>query len=375
MRIRLTVRAADMGRSWDVDEWTVLIALGALSAEPETMAEFFSALRRYRPNHCLHEAGIASSDVADSQSNDGLWCLIDLDARAVVAGDGFELPDRCASYQADDDDDSGHGFPMVWLDTPPEWLFQSAGQDWKAVVSQRGEAFASRPRIESRTILFGTPMLDFVARRVLADATQAAFQDQRYERIRAMHAEWLLTARIELEAYSPREVLLRHQGHISADIQHRSEQWSIQGFAPPPLAEESAACRFGGFGTTEIVLYFDLMRLLFDEAWESVIEGYQQCDQLVARLADLRDRWLAQPPEDVDDGPTCAELIDSERRRLPITDSGGHYDCDCPICQADADGLFGTGPVFMFYDGHHLELEDEFAFSLIASREEWEQYR
>ena len=54
-----------------------------------------------------------------------------------------------------------------------------------------------------------------------------------------------------------------------------------------------------------------------------------------------------------------------------MTSDGSHLDCDCPICQAEAEGEFG--PSFLWFDGHHLELEDEFAFSLCETREEWDR--
>jgi len=56
---------------------------------------------------------------------------------------------------------------------------------------------------------------------------------------------------------------------------------------------------------------------------------------------------------------------------MPITSDGSLIDDDCPICQAEAEGMFG--PAFLWFDGHHLELEDEFAFSLCITREEWER--
>ena len=46
-------------------------------------------------------------------------------------------------------------------------------------------------------------------------------------------------------------------------------------------------------------------------------------------------------------------------------------DCDCPICEMMSDGMFGVG--FTSIDGHHLELDDEFAFSMKETREAWEQ--
>jgi hypothetical protein len=46
-------------------------------------------------------------------------------------------------------------------------------------------------------------------------------------------------------------------------------------------------------------------------------------------------------------------------------------DCDCPICEMMADGSMGVG--FTGIDGHHLDLDNEFAFSLCETRAEWEE--
>ncbi|MGE3779746.1 MAG: hypothetical protein AB7F89_21340, partial [Pirellulaceae bacterium] len=69
-------------------------------------------------------------------------------------------------------------------------------------------------------------------------------------------------------------------------------------------------------------------------------------------------------------GTTAAALVESERKRIPITFTEP-FDCDCPICRAQADGTFGPGPAFLMFDGHHLELEDMFAFSLEEDYQLW----
>ncbi len=56
---------------------------------------------------------------------------------------------------------------------------------------------------------------------------------------------------------------------------------------------------------------------------------------------------------------------------MPLVGGGSHLDDDCPICRMEAEGGFGL--MFCGFDGHHLALDDEFAFSLCAPREEWEQ--
>jgi hypothetical protein len=92
---------------------------------------------------------------------------------------------------------------------------------------------------------------------------------------------------------------------------------------------------------------------------------------LVDRLAEFRDTWLHEPNEATDFSGTPAELIEAERRRMPVTSDGHPIDDDCPLCQAMAEGHFGL--MFRCFDGHYLELEDEFAFSLCETRAEWEQ--
>ena len=372
MSCQLTVRARDGVRQWEQDEWTVLVVLAALSAEPETVGELAEAVRRYQPEHWLLEAGQEVVGVDKAVSEDGPWCLIDLTGRTVVAGGGFELPDLNGAYEPCEDEQV-EGFPVVWLDTPADWLFRETGDDWRTVVAARAESVANEQRVDVRAVLFGRPLLEFLAGRVMdtVDGPRET-DDQQWERTRTIHADWLMTARDDLGGRSPRQVLLADRDRIGRDLERRSRQWSMQGHAPPPLSLESVAYRLGGFGTTEVVLYFDLVRSLLGEAWAlSMREPKLAKELLIGRLADHRDRWIASPYEDSGDPMTCGELIESERRRMPVTSDGSHLDDDCPICQAEAAGDFG--PTFMWFDGHRLELEDEFAFSLTESREEWER--
>ncbi len=45
-------------------------------------------------------------------------------------------------------------------------------------------------------------------------------------------------------------------------------------------------------------------------------------------------------------------------------------DCDCPICQMMASESFG--PSIRSFDGHSLDMDDDFAFSIHPTREAWE---
>ena len=372
MNCRISVRDRNALCLWESDDWTAVVTLAALSAEPETVGELAAAMRRYLPNHRLIEDARQMTDVGTAEDQEGPWCLIDLAGLTVVAGGGFELPDPNTAYQVNEDEqDQVDGFPVVWLDTPSGWLFQTSDGDWRQTVSVRAKATAAEPRVCHREVLFDRPLLEFVAEQVQSDVTEAtAAHDRETTRTRDIHAAWLMTARADLRGRTPRQVLLADRKRIDLDLQHRAQQWSRQGDAPPALSDSSFACRFGGYGTAQIVLYFDLVRTLLAEAWQVMRrEPGMDHNVLVQRLADHRDEWLASPHEGEGD-LTAGDLIDAERRRMPVTSDGAHGDCDCPICQAEAAGNFG--PTFAWFDGHHLELEDEFAFSLIESREEWE---
>jgi hypothetical protein len=367
---RLTVQAPEGAWQGEVTSWTGLVVLASLSAEPETLGELAEAIRRYLPAHRLFDERLPAADV--SPVEDGPWCLIDLAGRTVVAGGDFELPGPRDAYQADPEDHA-EGHHVVWLDTPADWLFREAGDDWRTAVAARATARAPAGRVDARAVLLGPPLLEHLARGVLAAvAAGEVAGNRRQERTRGIHAEWLLSPRADLGGRTPRAVLHADRGRIAWDLQHRAEQWSMQGRPAPALPPGSAAYRFGGFGTAEVVVYFDLVRELLAEAWERAEQEPRptQAD-LVERLAERRDRWLHEPDPEIGLSLTPAELIESERRRMPVAGDGSHLDCDCPLCQATATGEFG--PAFLCIDGHHLELEDEFAFSLCETREEWER--
>jgi hypothetical protein len=225
--------------------------------------------------------------------------------------------------------------------------------------------------------LFGPPLLEHLADGVIASVAEGAVDEIReLELTRAIHARWLMTERPDLGGRTPRDLLLADQKRRSWDMERRSEQWSRQRHPAVGVSPDSIAYRFGGFGTMEVVLYYDLIRALLPAGWDlAKEEPHSTRETLVWELAGFRDAWLNYPNEG---GPwTPAELIESERRRIPVASTGEHLFDDCPICQAMAKDDFG--PTFMCFDGHHLELEDEFAFSMCQTREEWdkqqEEYR
>jgi hypothetical protein len=154
--------------------------------------------------------------------------------------------------------------------------------------------------------------------------------------------------------------LLAKREFIDRDLDDRCDQWSRLGECPPGLRRDSYAFRFAGFGTAEIVLYYDLVRELLHDCHKQI--AARDSIDLVKETERLRRRqhvWLETPQEFLQ-GFSPAEVIERERQRLPLALSGeaAMVDCDCPLCQMMAE----SGPVFWRIDDSHMD--DDVAFSL-----------
>ncbi len=372
MTIQLTVRGTDGLRKWLFDEWNCLVAVASISAQPESINEFLAAIRRYQPADAWSATGDPVECIQDATTSDGQWCLVDLASRSVISGPHFELPDRRSALQADGDE-HGQGANVIWLDTPPDWLFEPAAADWISTVDQRAAQIGDERRFDGRAVLYGPDMLRLIADRILIAAASGVPNARRHEFNRNVHEDWLMTARADLCGQTPRQWMLKDHEHIGWELQHRTQQWQMQGFAVPPLDVFSVAYCYAAFGTSEVVIYFDLLRSLLNECWQQSDSGVFDSDRMVERLTSHMQSFLDQPPEDDGCPISRAERIECERRRMPLTADQTHLDCTCSICHGDDTADFGSPPAFTAIDDSHLELEDAFAFSMITSRDDWER--
>src|SRR5262245_37190737 len=194
---RMIVRTPEGVWQGEVDSWTSLVVLAGLTAEPETFEEFAEALRRYQPDHCLFDESDGTGGLDSLAVPDEPWCLVDLVGRTVVAGSGFDLPEPRGAFEADDDD-CPQGFPIVWLDTPADWLFRQADHDWQALVVSRARDRVAANRVDARAVLFGRCLLEHLAKGVLAAGSGAVDEETRLQQTRSIHAAWLMTERADL---------------------------------------------------------------------------------------------------------------------------------------------------------------------------------
>jgi hypothetical protein len=373
-------------------------AVAALSAEPETISELEAALDRYekRTDGFRHFAGFDDDIEIDDRPWDAGIVVIDLLARIVASESTYSLlsPEGEVNYH------DGHEMTdlKIYYRIPNDWRFVSSVAEYEGIREERARTRLAPP-LDVREILYGAPLLEYIARRSIASSVRddiqrltgpATEQEQPqdstsrkddaaakliYEEAVKIHADWLMTPRAELGGMTPREVILAKQDFIDFDLHTRAMQWSFQGEGPPCLSKDSFAFRYAGFGTHEWVIYYDLLRYLICSALEHEppAQDASQIDIFVADLEQIKTTWLTQPQEDCG-GRTPANLIENERRRLPIAMSPSEMiiDEDCPACQALAeDAAMGGGPSFWHLDGSHME--EDFAFSSFLTREEWEE--
>jgi hypothetical protein len=381
--VRLIVREAGHDWSGTVHGSPADRAIAALSADPVTLAELETAFARFekpRPNHRFFSN--LRPGLNDEPYDAGL-VVIDLVARLVVIDSTYSSPRSTGEIDYHD----GKCSTDTWLryHLADDWLFTSDRCQWSVLAGSRRRERAARSTLDARAVFYGRPLSEFIAREIFAAYAQRETAEFVVDdTIKGLHANWLLTPRSDLGGACPREVALERHNRLEWDLQDQAERWSALQEPPPGLDESSFAFRYGGFGTHEIVLYYELVRELLWSCWDRLVElekaqpiadGPQALtvgDFLaseVPRLESVRDECLDSPDPEFH-GRTPRSIIARERARLPEGVSGHDeiVDPDCPCCQMMADM---PGPVFWHLDG--CNMDDDFAFDYRHhTREEWE---
>lgn len=349
--------------------------VAALSAEPETINELQTALERFHKDAPQLASFFRSRSQPDERPYDAGVMIIDLASRIVACDSTYSLPGPTGEVQYHN---GRHGtdIPIFYV-LPDDWLFLSSIEEYPySSAVRRKERLANSP-IDTRAILYGKPLLEFLAtniryaavcgpRKAEEDVTAGVLSV-----IGQIHAQWLLTPREDLLGQSPREVLLNKQDFINADLESRSFQWSMMLEGPPCLSRDSFAYRYSGYGIHEWVLYYALIRELLHSTTVSTAAAALDFAGLVDHLESLKNAWLNEPNPEFDDR-TPAIVIDNERRRLPEAMGGRSMvvDEDCPLCKMMGDECeAGLEVCFWHLDG--CNMDDHFAFSKFLTEDDY----
>ena len=375
----------------------------ALSDDPETIEELRHAMRRFLPEDA-DDPWVEWSDGDADEPADGGICLVDLPARLIVYQSVSEEFLRSGQVTFDEgDEESARWIPYYIAE---DWLVTGQLEGWRALAAERRQQRRDRPPYDTREVLYGK-VAEFLVDECLAARSGTTDVDdiwsppanwqwrklpERTAREQPLsvsdaqaeiHARWLMAPRDDLHGQTPREVLHARHSDVDRHVSDRQHQWSVFGQRPPALWRTSSAYRYGGYGTHEMVVYYDLVRHLVDACWQLVVQSTAndsapdtsavgECSRsaIVERLGMVQQEWLHTPNVEDLSGKTAAQVIECERLRLPLSASGEEamVDCDCPLCQMMAD----NGPAFWNLDG--CNMDEEFPFALFeATREEWEE--
>jgi hypothetical protein len=337
--------------------------LAGLSAEPETIEELEDSMTRFAKtaDNAQHLTGFF--DGVNEEPWDAGIVFVDLAARVFAAESSYSILMPAGEVQFH----NGRELTEVWLQyrVTRDWLFLDSVDQYKAVADQRRAERAAVQPLDSRLILYGN-IAEFIA-----NECHAARESNKEDPVAEIHAKWLMTPRNELRGLPPREILLMKREHLDWDMQSREVQWSRLMEPAPCLNKGSFAYRFAGFGTHEIVLYYNLVRMLITDCWKRMSERIEiSIPDEIARLEQVRAEWQ-DSPDPAYGGKTPSCLIEYERIRLPWLSSAedSPFEDDCPCCQAIAKERLEPG--FWHLDG--CNMDNDFAFSFYHTREEWEE--
>jgi hypothetical protein len=328
--------------------------LAALTAEPETIRDLAIALARFiKPQgDTPHFAQFKNGQNLDPF--DSGVALIDLPAR-IVCVDSSDLEaglDGAIHVESEFAENEVY----VPYRISDDWLFVSSVAEYE--TAQKGRI---RPtHLDAREILYGRPLLEFISKECFDNT--GSTDEQLLSRI---HAKWLMTPREDLRGMTPREVLVEKRLFITLELQNRWLQWSFTKECPAPLPASSTAYRYSGFGTHEIVLYYELIRYLLKECFQNPAQPETQYD----RLDQLKSAWINTPSDDYY-GRTPSQIIQLERRRLNMTMSTKQFLSDEDDAK-ELELLHLGSPMFWGLDGSNMD--DDFEFSFHKTREEFDE--
>ena len=387
-----------MAKDLDVDTATTLIAL--ISEDPADWDEAMSVWPRYRtPAVCEFVSSLPieqtkRGDMKAKLLSADSWVAIDFLGKRVLTGGHFMPIGRDAAF-AMVVDESGKQHCPLSVHLPPWWELHEGARP--GAIHESRQSTIKKPHVE-RDVLYGDAFLANIAARVLDVVASDAWRESeagddkqaRYSFTLRIHRDWLMTPREDLGGRMPRELL--HSAIEWSDRVTWGQRLRFEDGGPMvALPDDWTGYATAPMGSQEMCVYFDLCRELIDASWlwcesddgKSARHNNEVAlKQLTQFLREVKDDWLSGSFEG---GSPPGFIIQCDRRRVPRGEgvaidgidevqSEQHVaDCDCPICEMMADGMFGIG--FTGIDGHHLELDEEFAFSMIETRQAWEEKR
>ena len=334
-------------------EWAGAV-IASLSADPVTWEELQYALGRFVvADERTTDLGLHSISAPQPAARGGTVpvpdCVIDLPGRLLLTHwDQVRDPIPAGRVGSDKSE-----FLLLRYHLNSDWLISSDFAHWPRRAEQRRREGAARWTVDPRTSLYGSPLLTFLVQRSGAlvsepdspAATPAdgrgpveVLPDEHWQAARKVFCDWLEQRPAELHDRSVRNVLEQEMEHLSSDLEDRESQWVRTGKSPLGLRETDTAYRCAGVGPHEAILYEEMVMFLLGAYTRRLADAADTRGELAGEvdwLRERRDEWLWRTDDEDLMGKSPREIIDQERRRIPLVVDDAHdvqHD-DCPLCQ------------------------------------------
>ena len=296
------------------------------------------------------------------------WLLLDLTQRRLWLSESAE--ERWGELEPLADDG---GLPPGWeILTTSNLQRLAEKRDWQP---QDWEV--------RRDVLWGEPLLQDLAGRLVKRSQQDddwktrksdGSWEGRYAETVAVHRDWLMTPRSDLDGGIPRERLHLGQEWIRALI-GRQEAAIMSGESAVPLPVDFSNLDSAPMGLHEMFLYFEACRDLIQFGWQWLIAeaSEESNDDLTQRLMDALqtrlEQWWEMPFEESD---PPSRIINLERHRMPLVDEAEPEPSEAlPGPLAELLNSYRSQPAFVYFDASSMDLDGEFAFSSFSDEEDW----
>lgn len=383
---------------------TAMTIAATLSEDPVDWAEVVAYWPRYQTpvveSEIEHLSLVECTNEAmlDRLRQSEEWIVVDFNRRRLMTSPSMKLGNRNCAFDLYAESDRSKRWPLS-IHLPPWWELHD---------SIRVNALASRlqkPRsasdikvpLTNRKILYGEPLTSFIAGRIVEASKLPKVRGQLlspkpnlYSQTVAIHRDWLMTNRSDLQGKCPRQLLHGGQDWIERVVYGQTMR-AIAGCPLVAAPMDVINYESAPVGLEELVIYYNLCRELIEQGWRWLQRNLPgspaqassialAVNQLNLFLRETQQQWFSQPFEG---GSSPNFIVECSRRRVPRSsdipiqgmeesEKETHLiDCSCPICKMMAEGAFG--PSFTSLDGYELELDEEFAFSRHETRQQWKE--
>ncbi|CAN5809910.1 hypothetical protein BH20ACI4_BH20ACI4_15500 [soil metagenome] len=206
------------------------VLVAALTAEPETVEELENAIQRFVERESDWSVFRLFSKYEKFEPYDAGLLVIDLAAKVILADSTYSYYSTEGTVRIKTD--AGEDFYLPYR-LSDNWKCVSSMPEFEGWQAKRREGILENPPFDTREILFGKPLCEFIVKEYSAN------KDSTDENLfTGIHAKWLMTERSDLKGKTPREVLLEKMNFIESDVHSRSLQWSFTKVQPPPLPKD-----------------------------------------------------------------------------------------------------------------------------------------